>query len=71
MSKYFLFIFPKLTQIIITNIIVIIEQRHGGTNGDTNGDTSDDTSGDTLALALALYSSLKLVLSKTAHLSGS
>ena len=66
MSKYFLFIFPKLTQIIITNIIVIIEQRHCGTNGgtngdtkgdtndDTNGDTNGDTSGDTLALALAL-----------------
>jgi hypothetical protein len=40
MSKYFLFIFPKLIQNIITNIIVKIEQRHGDTNGDTS-DTSD------------------------------
>ena len=47
MSKYFLFIFPKFTQIIITNIIVKIEQRHGDTNGDTNGGTNDDTNGDT------------------------
>ena len=47
MSKCFLFIFPRLTQKIITNIIVKIEQRHGDTNGGTNGGTNGDTNGGT------------------------
>ncbi len=47
MSKCLLFIFLKLTQKIITNIIVKIEQRHGDTNGGTNGGTNGDTNGGT------------------------
>jgi hypothetical protein len=58
MSKYFLFTFLKLTQKIINNITVKIEQRHGDTNGGTdvtNGANVDTSvsNGGTLAYGVA------------------